>query len=229
MNSTVRNVMTTSVVAVKRTADFKEVVTVLRRLRVSACPVIDDEFRVVGVVSEADLLCKEADPQLPTGLVRLRWKLAEDSKATAETAADLMTAPAVTIHPGASVVDAARMMAEHHVKRLPVVGSGGRLVGIVSRADLLSVFERPDAAIAAEVSHSIVAGQFGLQPAEVTVEVSSGVVTLAGVVADAETALRLIAAARHAEGVIAVRNRLTAASDSGWSPDASRPDPAGVG
>lgn len=212
MKSTVRDVMTSAVVAVKRSADFKDVVAALRRVRVSACPVIDDDHRVVGVVSEADLLVKQTDPQLPTGLVRLRWRLAEESKSAAETAGDLMTSPAVTIGPDASVVDAARMMADNHVKRLPVVGSGGQLVGIVSRADLLSVFERPDPAIAAEVTRSLVIREFGLNPADVAVEVRSGVVTLTGMVPTAETALRLIAAVRHAEGVVAVRNRLTAES-----------------
>lgn len=212
MKSTVGDVMTTAVVAVKRSADFKDVVAALRRVRVSACPVIDDDHRVVGVVSEADLLAKQADPQLPSGLVRLRWRLAEDSKSAAETAGDLMTTPAVTIGPGASVVEAARVMAKNRVKRLPVVGSRGQLVGIVSRADLLSVFERPDSAIEAEVNRYIVIEEFGLQPSDVTVEVRSGVVTLTGLVPTAETALRLVAAVRHAEGVVAVRDRLTTAS-----------------
>src|ERR1700756_1139959 len=128
MNATVKDVMTTSVVAVKRNADFKQIVLVLRRFRVSACPVINDAGRVVGVVSEADLLYKEANGRLPAGLIRLRWKLGEQSKVNAVTAGRLMTSPAVTIHPDASVAVAARMMQDRWIKRLPAVGGGGLLL-----------------------------------------------------------------------------------------------------
>ena len=116
--------MTEKVVSVTKETDFKEIVSVLRQYRVSACPVLNDSGQVVGVVSEADLLAKETDPELPAGLIRLRWRLAEECKATAITADQLMTSPAVTIYPGASVVDAARLMQEREVKRLPVVGAG---------------------------------------------------------------------------------------------------------
>ena len=99
----VKNVMTSSVVAVREEADFKEMVTVMRRRRVSAFPVLDAADRVIGVVSEADLLLKEAAPALPTGTVRLAWRLGERSKAAGVTAAEVMTKPAVTIGEGATV------------------------------------------------------------------------------------------------------------------------------
>src|SRR5215469_15876627 len=121
MSATVKDVMTTSVVAVKRNADFKQIVSVLRRFRVSACPVINDAGHVVGVVSEADLLYKEAHSRMPAGLIRLRWKLGEESKANAVTAGRLMTSPAVTIHPDVPVEVAARVMQDRWIKRLPVV------------------------------------------------------------------------------------------------------------
>jgi CBS domain-containing protein len=209
MTATVRDVMTRRVIAVRRNADFKEIVTVLRRFRVSACPVIDDAGRVLGVVSEADLLYKEADASLPAGMIRLRWKLGEESKATAVTAGNLMTSPAVTIGPDVSVVDAARVMQNRELKRLPVVDEGGRLVGIVSRADLLSVYERPDADIWDEVTKSFIGEEFGLDPAEFDVGVSSGIVTICGMVDRRETALNLVARVRHGEGVVAVRDRLS--------------------
>jgi len=120
----------------------------MRRRRVSAFPVIDATGRVIGVASEADLLLKEATPAVPQGLARLAWRaLTERSKVAGETAAEVMTWPAVTIGPGAPVAEAAARMQSRRVKRLPVVDDNGKLFGIVSRADVLSVFERPDAEI----------------------------------------------------------------------------------
>ncbi len=217
MNATVKSVMTPRVIALKPDADFKEICGVLRRYRVSACPVINDAGQVIGVVSEADLLCKVADPDLPSGLIRLRWKLGEESKATAVTASRLMTSPAVTISPGASVTEAARLMQNQRVKRLPVVAAGGKLIGIISRADVLSVYERPDAEIRDEVLDIIIAGEFALDPAGFQVGVRSGVVTLTGVVERADIALPLIARIRHAEGVVATRDRLSIGAQGTWS------------
>ncbi|MGB6453274.1 MAG: CBS domain-containing protein [Streptosporangiaceae bacterium] len=213
MGTTVRDVMTSRVIAVKRTVDFKQIARVLRQFRVSACPVVNDAGRVVGVVSGADLLHKAAGCDLPAGLIRLRWKLGEESKITAVTAAQLMTAPAVTIDPGAPVQVAARVMRDRLLKRLPVVGADGGLIGIVSRVDLLAVYDRPDAGILSEVTN--VVGEFALDPADVVVGVSSGVVTISGLVGLHETALDLVARIRHIEGVVAVRDRLTAGQPTG--------------
>ncbi len=207
MGTTVADVMTTKVIAVTRDTDFKQIASVLREFRVSACPVVDSSDRVIGVVSEADLLYKVADCELPVGLIRLRWKLGEESKTTAVTADQLMTAPAVTVHPDAPVQVAARVMRDRRLKRLPVVGARGELIGIVSRVDLLAVYDRPDADILAEVAN--VADEFGVSRAVLDVTVSSGVVTLAGSVALPRTALELAARLRHVEGVVAVRDRLT--------------------
>jgi CBS domain-containing protein len=207
MGTTVADVMTTRVIAVKRDADFKQIAEVLRRYRVSACPVIDDAARVVGVVSEADLLYKAADCELPAGLIRLRWKLGEESKITAVTARELMTSPAVTIQADAPVQVAARVMRDRRLKRLPVVSNDGGLIGIVSRADVLGVYDRPDADILAEVMH-VAASELGTIPDDFEAMVSSGVVTLTGSVAQQEAALELVARLRHVEGVVAVRDRL---------------------
>jgi CBS domain-containing protein len=213
MSATVADVMSTRVIAVKRSADYKEICSVLHRYRVSACPVINDAGLVVGVVSEADLLHKVADPNLPSGLIRLRWKLGEESKANAVTAAQLMTSPAVSIQPDAPLAVAARVMQERRVRRLPVVDAGGLLIGIVSRTDLLSVFDRPDPDIRDEVL-GVIAGEFGLDVPEFEVTVASGIVTIAGTAGQLETALALLARVRHTEGVVAVRDRLIVAAAS---------------
>jgi CBS-domain-containing membrane protein len=209
MTATVGDVMSASVVALREDADFKDIVTVLRRYRVSACPVIDADDRVIGLVSEADLLCKQTDPEFPVGLERLNWRLNRECKANALTADQLMTSPPVVIHPWAPVQDAAREMEQRQIKRLPVVDDDGRLVGIVTRSDLLSVYERPDAVICDEVTKVILDEEFGLDPGEFDVAVTSGVVTVAGRMAQFETALRLLARIRHADGVVGVRDRLS--------------------
>ena len=155
MNAIVRDVMTTRVIAVSRDADFKHIAHVLRKFRVSACPVVNDGGVVIGVVSEADLLTKAADPDLPVGLTRLKWKLGEESKVTAVTADRLMTSPAVSVNPDTPVVVAARVMQDRCLKRLPVVDEGNHLIGIISRADVLSVYERPDSDIRAEAKETV--------------------------------------------------------------------------
>jgi CBS domain-containing protein len=208
MAATVRDVMTSRVIAVKRSADYKEICCVLRRYRVSACPVINDAGQVVGVVSEADLLYKVADPASPSGPIRLRWKLGEETKVNAVTAGQLMSSPPVCIAPGAPVGVAARAMQDRRVRRLPVVGPDGTLIGIVSRTDLLSVYERPDADIRDEIIREIIAGEFGLDAAAFEVAVAAGVVTLMGPLDQQDTALELLARVRHGEGVVAVRDRL---------------------
>jgi CBS domain-containing protein len=207
--TTVQGVMTASVVAVREDADFKEMVTAMRSRRISAFPVLDAEDRVIGVVSETDLLVKEATPGPPPGLVRLAWLLKERSKATGVTAADVMTKPVVTIRENATVGDAARLMQARRVKHLPVVDDDGRLRGIISRADVLSVFERPDDEIRDEVVKGIIVAEFGLDPELLAVTVRSGIVTVTGSVERRADALGLLGAIRHAEGVVGVRDRLS--------------------
>ena len=211
--TTVSDVMTATVVAVREEADFKEMVTVMRSRRVSAFPVLDAADRVIGVVSEADLLLKEAlkeaTPATPQGLVKSVWRLKDRSKAVGVTAAEVMTKPAVTIGQDAPIAEAARRMQSHRVKRLPVVDENGRLRGIISRADVLSVFERPDSEIWDDVVKEVIVGEFGLDPEMFAVTVRSGVVTVTGSVDRRADALGLLGAIRHMEGVVALRDRLS--------------------
>ena len=150
MHSLVKDLMTTPVVTVAPEIPFKEIVACLAEHRVSAVPVVDDSRRVLGVVSEADLLLKEEFPEGPAGgrLFQGRRHRMDRAKAAGDTAVELMTAPAITIGPDATVAEAARLQHRHQIKRLPVVDPAGPLLGIVSRADLLKVFLRADAEIA---------------------------------------------------------------------------------
>jgi CBS domain-containing protein len=206
--TTVKDVMTTSVVAVPQTAQYKEIATILRQRRISAVPVLNDARQVVGVVSEADLLRKLTAAALPTGTIRLAWRLRIPT-ATAVTAAELMTTPAITVGPEETVAGAARLMQDRQVKRLPVVDGTGQLVGIVSRADVLSVFQRPDEQIRDEVVNTVITEEFALNPSTVAVTVRSGVVTVTGPISRRAIALALLGKIRFLDGVVAVRDRLT--------------------
>jgi CBS domain-containing protein len=209
MTTTVSEVMTRRVVALREDAEYKEIAAALRRYHVSACPVIDEDCRVLGVVSAADLLHKQTDPELPSGLHRLSWRLHEQTKATAITAGELMTAPALVVDPSAPLRVAAKVMQDNQIKRLPVATGDGHLVGIVSRTDLLTVFERPDADIWDDVIKLMVSEELTLDPDDFDTTVQSGVVTLCGQIDRRETALNLLARVRHAEGVVGVRDRLS--------------------
>ncbi len=209
MNATVKDVMTTHVVAVRLNATYKEMAAKLRELRVSAFPVLDNDNRVIGVVSEADLLTKEAleygVPSLMGGILHGR----ERAKAAAVTAGDLMTKPVVTIGPRESVSHAARLMYSRKVKRLPVVDDDGRLVGIVTRADVLAVYSRPDAEIRHDVIENVIVGTLLTDPARFSVTVKDGVVTVEGTPENASVGRDMIEEIRHVEGVVAVRDRLS--------------------
>ncbi|MGV9343584.1 CBS domain-containing protein [Streptomyces spiralis] len=202
---TVGDVMTPTVVALAGGATFKEIARTMRQWGVSAMPVLDGFGRVVGVVSEADLLRKEefrdSDPDWPGE----RPRPADAARARAVTAEELMSTPAVTVHPGAGLARAARLMARHGVKRLPVVGDDGVLTGIVSRCDLLKVFLRSDEDIAEEVRRQVVAGRFPVTPDALRVTVREGVVTLTGRVPDTSLMPLAVRLVRSVEGVVDVR------------------------
>ena len=211
MNPRVKDVMTGEVLAVRRDTSYKEMAARLHEYRVSAFPVIDENRRVIGVVSEADLLAKEAlagehagIPAAITGILHHK----EHQKAEGVTAGDLMTHPAVTVRPEDSVEHAARLMYTLQVKRLPVVDAGGYLVGIVSRSDLLTVFDRPDEEIHAEIVNDVILRDFLVDPALFTVTVADGVVTIKGNPETADLGHRLVTRIRHVQGVVAVRDEL---------------------
>src|SRR6516162_4048336 len=179
MRSTVKDVMTTQVVAVREDASFKEMVAQMRDSRISAFPVIDDAGKVIGVVSEADMLNKEADQASP-GTFASMLRFQDHEKAAGVTAADMMTSPVATIGPDEPVVDAARLMRDRRVKRLPVTNATGHLVGIISRTDVLGVFLRPDQDIRREVTVEVIPASGAQGPTRFTVTVTGGIVTLAG-------------------------------------------------
>ena len=210
MSARVADVMTSNPVAVRANASFKEIAARLREHHVNAFPVIDNDDKVIGVVSEADLLPKEAleaGYESHRGISGLRHH-AEREKAEGLTAADLMSTPPVTIGPLDLVSHAAHLMYDQRITCLPVVDRE-RLVGVISRADVLSVFGRTDADIRWHIVEKILLQEFLTDPARFTVTVQDGVVTLTGRPENADMGHDIVATVRHTEGVVAVRDELT--------------------
>ncbi|WP_354637170.1 CBS domain-containing protein [Kitasatospora camelliae] len=210
----VHDVMTREVVTARPDTPFKEIAALFHRNDITAIPVVDDQERPIGMVSEADLLRKEAVLPDPEGRAPGRWlEPADRARAEAETAGGLMTSPAVTARASWSVPEAARAMDKHKVKRLPVVDEVGRLVGIVSRRDLLQIFLRHDAAIREEIVHDVLGQTLWLAPGDVQVVVHDGVVTLTGRLPRRSLVPIAEQLCRAVDGVVAVHQTLD------WSED----------
>jgi CBS domain-containing protein len=212
VRSRVRRVMTTDVVTVDQITPFKEIARLLVEHHVSAVPVLRMGRHVSGVVSEADLI---AAKDKHAG-ARKRWTGTprygtDHSRYLRFTAAQLMTSPAITTHPDATIAAAARLMSTHHVKRLPVVDPEGKLVGLVSRRDLLSAFLVPDADVARQV-REVLAEALPEEPEAIKVAVHRGMVRLTGQ-PDSELARGQVAAAIdliwNLDGVVDVLNHLS--------------------
>src|SRR5581483_5866857 len=174
----IREIMTSEVFTVRPDTPLKEVAAALAERRISGVPVVDEEGEVLGVVSEADILFKERGPSTRTGT--LAWLLDPYGfegrlKLEARTAAEAMTAPAKTIASWRSVSAAAAQMLEQRINRLPVVDERGALVGIVTRADLVRAFVRPDAEIEREIREDVLRQALWLDaPERVEVAVEGG-------------------------------------------------------
>jgi len=211
----VSDVMTTSVVTVDRITPYQEIDRLLTEKRISGVPVLKMGREVAGVVTEADLLAAEDETNRRARMdssVGRRRLLHKQQPYVSLTAGTLMTAPAITIGPDATIPAAARLMNTHHIRRLPVVDEHGKLAGIVSRRDLLSVFLRPDADIMHDARQ--VLDEIPItDPKDVTVKVRHGVITLTGTMQPepgdshdlVPLALRLI---WDIDGVVDVVNRL---------------------
>lgn len=205
---TVAAVMTGDVVTAKKTTTFKELVTLMAEHRVSGLPVVDDDGRPVGVVSEADTLAKQeyqggtARRPLLGRRNRRAWH-----KSGGLTAADLMTSPAVTIDEDQSVAVAARLLAEKNIRRLCVTNLSGALVGVVSRRDVLGTFLRPDTDIKADVEEHVFRRGMWLFPGTLRASVTDGVATLEGKVEHRTTAQVAGQLTLAVPGVVGVKNR----------------------
>jgi CBS-domain-containing membrane protein len=209
VKTNVADLMTTEVVSVDETAGFKQMVELIEQHRISALPVVDGQRRVIGVVSEADLILKEDRIDLGEQHVfESHRRRQERERAGGTTARELASVPAVTIGPGDSVREAAKLMHDRAIKRLPVVDGDGRLVGVISRSDVLRVFMRSDDEIRREIVEDVIRRTMLLDAPTLVISVTDGIVTATGEVdrkTDAEILTRLSAAVA---GVVAVESHI---------------------
>ena len=202
----VSDLMTTGVVSVNPTMALRDAAAVLVEKRISGMPVVNDESEVVGVLSEADILVKAGGSHSRNRL--LGWLLEPDfgdqDKIRAETVGEAMSAPALTIASHRPVYEAARLMVTEGVNRLPVL-EDGKLIGILTRADVVRAFTRTDAEIAEEIRGDILRRTFWLEPGRVSVTVADGHVSIEGELeteADCEVLPALVA---RVPGVVSVQ------------------------
>ena len=210
--------MTRDVVAVAPDASLKEVARLLVENRISGVPVCDADGIVLGVVSEADILRKEEGitSDLPRPVAWLVRRLdGELGKVEAQTAAEAMTRPALTIRPSQQAADAARLMVDHKINRVPVV-AGGKLAGIVSRADLVRAFTRSDEELEQEIRDDVLFRTLLLVPEDFRLSVSGGRVAIRGHVEAEGDAAILVRCIRRIPGVLDVH------ADLDWNPAESR-------
>jgi CBS domain-containing protein len=212
LHSRIRDVMTTQVVTIDRITPFKEIAELLVRHQISGVPVLELGRRVAGVVTEGDLIAardkRAGSRRYWTGVLRYDTDRARYLRLTAQ---QLMTSPAVTTHPDASIAAAARLMNAHHVKRLPVTDPDGKLVGVVSRRDLLHVFCVPDHEIARQM-RELLAEAIPGEPAPVKAAVHGGIVTLTGQTDTAalrDSVARAVDLAWDIDGVVDIINHVT--------------------
>jgi CBS domain-containing protein len=208
----VQEIMTTDVATTQPDALLKDAALELVRRGISGMPVVDGDRKVLGVISETDILAKESNE--PHGGGFLQWLVDPGdpwiaARFDAVTVADAMTTPPRTIAPERPVAEAATVMLDEDVNRLPVVDTDGVLLGLVSRGDLVAAFVRSDAEIQREIEEDVVRRVMWLSPSTVEVKVSDGVVTLTGEVASGADAELLPKFARRVPGVVEVSSSLT--------------------
>ncbi|MEW9521712.1 CBS domain-containing protein [Streptomyces tubercidicus] len=203
---TVADLMTPEAVVVQRGTPFKEIARLLDEYDITAVPVLDEDDQPVGVVSEADLLRRQI------------------AKLGATTAEAIMTSPAVVARPEWSVVEAAKTMEKKKVKRLPVVDDSGRLIGVISRSDLVQLFLRRDRAIQEEVLEEVLTRTLGVAPSAVTVEVSDGHVTLTGSLERKSLLPIAVRLCESVDGVVEVVDRLSYLRDDTATPRQDAPE-----
>lgn len=230
----VGSVMTTEVVRAEYATPFKEVARLLADHRISGLPVVDEDEKVVGVISETDLMARQSqalatdEPKSQHGPAESMPRgRRETAKSTAFTAGRLMSVPPVTVHADTTIAQAARTMAERHVERLPVLDEEERLVGIVTRRDLLQVFLRPDAEIRGEAIDEVLVRMLRLAPTAVDVFVVEGVVTLTGRLERKSEAEIAVSMSRQIDGVVAVIDQLDYRIDDSRMPPHER-SPQGI-
>ncbi len=222
----VRDVMTREVISVPPEMPLRELARLLTERQISGVPVVDEAGRCIGIVSEADVVTKQVSRPVSRRLP-LEWLLGErqdpeeQRRRAATTAGEAMTTPPITIGADRPIREVAATMVDRRVNRLPVVEEDGRLVGVVSRADLVRAYLRLDADIRETVRDDIIRGTMWLDPDDLEIKVKEGIVEIGGTVDRRSTARIIEKLIGLADGVAGVRSSLA------WEFDDSGIEPAG--
>lgn len=194
------DLMTIDVIAVSADTGLREAARLMFRNRVSGLPITDDNGTLIGIISEADFLRLEVERQ-------------EGTRDQGDTVGDVMSRGVVTVRPNVEIYEAAKIMAVQEVKRLPVVDDDDRLLGVISRADIVSIFTRPDDVIEDEIREDLIRRVMFIDPGDIQVSVGNGVVTLSGQVATRSEASMLEELTNRLDGVLGVQSELTWVED----------------
>lgn len=190
------DLMTTEVIAVSRDTGLREAARLMFRNRVSGLPITEPDGTLIGIITEADFLRLEVERQ-------------EGARDQVVTVGEVMSIGVVTIRPEMEIYQAAKIMAVQEVKRLPVVDDDNRLLGVISRADIVSIFTRPDDVIEDEIREDLLRRVLFINPDELGVSVSNGVVALSGEVGTRAEASMLEELTNRLDGVFGVETKLT--------------------
>lgn len=204
------DLMASEVISVRRETTLRDAARLMVEKGISGLPVTDEEGTLVGVVSEGDFLRKEVDrgDLMGRGLLGALFDN-RDSLAEAETVGEVMAEELFTVSPDATLVEAARTMTTHRVKRLPVVTREGKLVGVISRRDVVSAFTRPDELIEDEIREDILRRLLFLDPELLDISVTSGVVLISGELPSRTDVRLLEAMVQRTDGVIRAEINVT--------------------
>ncbi len=194
------DLMTIDVIAVSADTGLREAARLMFRNRVSGLPITDDNGTLIGIISEADFLRLEVERQ-------------EGTRDQGDTVGDVMSRGVVTVRPNVEIYEAAKIMAVQEVKRLPVVDDDDRLLGVISRADIVSIFTRPDDVVEDEIREDLIRRVMFIDPDDIQVSVGNGVVTLSGQVATRSEASMLEELTNRLDGVLGVQSELTWVED----------------
>ncbi len=194
------DLMTIDVIAVSAGTGLREAARLMFRNRVSGLPITDDNGTLIGIISEADFLRLEVERQ-------------EGTRDQGDTVGDVMSRGVVTVRPNVEIYEAAKIMAVQEVKRLPVVDDDDRLLGVISRADIVSIFTRPDDVVEDEIREDLIRRVMFIDPDDIQVSVGNGVVTLSGQVATRSEASMLEELTNRLDGVLGVQSELTWVED----------------
>ncbi len=199
----VLDLMSTELIRVRPETTLRDAARLMVEAKISGLPVTDDEGNLVGLVTESDFLRKEVDRGeiMDTGLLGILFNN-RDSLAEAETVEEVMATDLFTISPEATLVEAARAMTSHGIKRLPVVDREGKLIGVIARSDIVAAFTRPDELIEDELKEDVMRRLLFLDPGLVNIEVDGGVVRISGELPTRSDARLLEAMVQRTDGVI---------------------------